>query len=146
MKRAAIVVIPIFGLLGWLSVPNFLTAQKRSQQRHTMVDMRTIATAWEARAMDVNTYAVGGKQRVTTGDLARVLEPKYVRNLPREDGWGNAFQFTVADQGQTYVIRSFGSDGKPDRVLNLASGATKNFADDIVYSNGSFTQYPEGAG
>jgi len=111
-----------------------------------MADIRTIATAWEARATDVNTYSIGHKQQVSTNELARVLEPKYVRTLPRKDGWGNAFQFTIGDQGQTYVIRSFGSDGKPDRVLNLASGVTKTFADDIVYANGSFVRYPEESG
>jgi len=145
MKRAAIVVIALV-LLAWLIVPNLLTSQNRSNQRQTMADIRIIATAWEARATELNTYAIGLERHVTADELARVLEPKYVRTLPRKDGWGNEFQFTISDQGQTYSVRSFGSDGKPDRGLNLASGATTNFADDIVYSNGSFIRYPEEAG
>jgi type II secretory pathway pseudopilin PulG len=145
MKRAAILVI-VLGSLAWLIVPNVLTVKNRVRQRQTMADMRSIATAWEARATDVNTYNIDHKQQVTADDMARVLEPKYVLKLPRKDGWGNPFRFTISGDGQTYVIRSLGSDGRPDRNLNLASGATKKFTDDIVYSNGSFTRYPEESG
>jgi hypothetical protein len=90
------------------------------------------------------------EQRVTTAELARALEPKYIRKLPRADGWGSEFQFTTGDyeiggQAQTYMVRSLGSDGRSDRIANL-SGATTRFEDDIVYSNGSFVRFPESAG
>jgi type II secretory pathway pseudopilin PulG len=148
----------------WFIVPNYLQARNRSRQKRTMADIRSIATAWEARATDINSYSVGARrnsrvgggakmpaeQRVTTAELARALEPKYIRELPGADGWGEEFQFTTGDdevggQGQTYVIRSLGSDGRPDRIANL-SGASTSFEDDIVYSQGGFVRYPESAG
>jgi general secretion pathway protein G len=151
-------------LLAWLIVPNYLHARNRSRQKRTMADIRSIATAWEARATSINSYSVGAQrnspmgasvrmqaeQRVTTAELARSLEPTYIRKLPNADGWGAEFQFTTGDydtegQAQTYTIRSLGSDGRPDRIANL-SGASTGFEDDIVYSNGSFIRFPEGAG
>ncbi|MEA2327826.1 MAG: hypothetical protein QOE68_2785 [Thermoanaerobaculia bacterium] len=141
-------------------VPHYLRVIDRSHQKRTLADMRTIATAWESRATDIDSYSVGvrrnsrgrtrAEQRVTTAELARALEPTYVRNLPRADGWGTEFQFVTSDeevagQAQTYMIRSLGSDRRSDRIANL-TGSTTNFADDIVYSSGSFIRYPESAG
>jgi hypothetical protein len=115
-----------------------------------MADIRSIATAWEARATDINSYSVAVRHstRITTADLALALEPKYIRHLPRTDGWGTEFKFAASDydsdgRAGTYVIRSRGSDGQPDRLANAASGPTRNSADDIIYSNGSFIRYPE---
>ena len=41
-----------------------------------------------------------------------------------------------------YAIVSTGKDGASESTLN--GGATTNFDCDIVYSNGSFIQFPEG--
>jgi len=112
-----------------------------------MADMRSVATAWEARATTINSYSVGVRQnrRVASAELARALEPTYIRKLPRTDAWGTEFRLTTADQGQTYTIRSLGSDGESDRIANLG-GPTTNFSDDLIFSNGSFTRYPEESG
>jgi type II secretory pathway pseudopilin PulG len=163
MKRAllplTITFVAAIFLGVWLIVPNVMTAMNRSRQHRTMADMRMMATALEARAGDTGSYSFGPvrrekapvEQRVSLSELARALEPKYVRKVPLKDGWGTPYQVSVRDydaagRPQTYIIRSLGSDGRPDRVLNLASGATTKFADDLIYSNGSFIRYPEGAG
>jgi len=163
MKRAllplSITFVAAIFLGAWLVLPNLMVAVNRGRQRRTMADMRTIATALEARADDTGSYSFGPagrekppvEQRIRLADLARALEPKYVRKLPLTDGWGTAFQVTLSDyddagRPQTYVIRSLGSDGRPDHTLKLASGVTTNFADDLIYSNGSFIRYPEAAG
>lgn len=137
-------------------VSSLLPAINHRRQQQTMADMRMIATAWEARATDTNSYSVGAsgksrsERRVTTADLARALEPKYILHLPRADGWGTEFQFITGDeeiagQAQIYKVRSLGSDRRPDRIANL-TGSTTNFEDDILYSNGSFVRFPESAG
>ncbi len=144
--------------LAGVVVPDLLQVRNRNRQKRTMADMRSIATAWEARATVMNAYSVGAggasvrmaERRVTVTELARSLEPTYIRKFPRTDGWGTEFQFSTAGydktgQAQTYVIRSLGSDGRSDRIANL-SGPTTNLSDDIVYSNGAFVRYPEGAG
>jgi hypothetical protein len=54
---------------GFVAVPNLWRAKQRSAQKRTMADMRTIATAWEARATDTNTYAVATAQSATPGAM-----------------------------------------------------------------------------
>jgi len=122
-----------------------------------MADMRTEATAWEARATDMNTYDIAGatfgwpNKPITYGALSGVCSPTYIKNLPQKDGWGKDYEFG-ADQdwangtqtaAQQYGIQSAGRDG----VIVAATtptGATTNFDCDIVYQNGSFVQYPDG--
>ena len=157
MKFGAVIACVIG--LGWTSIPNLLIARNRSRQKRTMADMRLIATAWEARATDVNSYSVqhthrrrtlGDEEPLNATELAKALEPKYIRHLPRVDGWGGEFLFAAADfddkgAAATYTIWSLGSDRARDASPKPA-GATKSFSADIIYSNGSFTQYPEEAG
>jgi len=98
--------------------------QDTDKMGRTAADMRTIGTASEAYAVDNRRYADAD----SIVALAVRLEPTYVNKVPYEDGWGN--RFLVASGGRDYEIRSIGPDG----IAN-------NF-DDIVYSNGEFTQYP----
>jgi len=145
MKRiwlAVVIVLAVFTTFAGIAVPNLLTAMKRSQQKRTLADMRSIATAWESRANVTGSYAVGSATVVTTADLTHALSPTYIRHMPQMDVWGDAFRFEVRDGGATYVITSFGSDGKPD--VAAKDGVTTKFSEDIVYSNGEFTRYPEG--
>ena len=146
-----LIVVAIIGILAAIAIPNLLTAMQRSKQKRTMADIRTIATAWEARATDVNRYNASGMTLpavdVTAGDLTTYLTPTYVKNLPAKDGWGTPYAF-AADQifaastaAQVYMIISYGKDGK---ASSYNGGATTAFDCDIVYSNGSFVQYPEG--
>lgn len=145
--------VAILAPIAWWVTQNLRLAMNRSHQKRTMADIRTIATAWEGRATDLNSYTIGARhgtspiQRVSTADLARALEPKYVRHMPRVDGWDNEFEFTMSDfdehgQAQSYAIRAIGSDHRADRIATL--GATTDFAADIIYSDGTFTRFPEG--
>ena len=147
----------VFGLLAAIAVPNLLTAMNRSHEKRTMADMRTIATAWEARANDFNTYDVRGKHRplgalpqalrwdalppVAAADLERALVPKYIKKFPRKDGWEHDFEFVAASD--QYAIRSRGRDGKIDGSV-YAVIRHQSFDNDIVYGNGSFYAFPEG--
>ncbi|HUJ15472.1 MAG TPA: prepilin-type N-terminal cleavage/methylation domain-containing protein [Thermoanaerobaculia bacterium] len=147
-----LIVVAIIGILAAIAIPNLLTAMQRSKQKRTMADMRTIATAWEARATDVNKYNAAGftmpSNTVTTQNLTDYLSPTYVKTFPQKDGWGTNWEF-AADQSwgdtakpaQVYAIRSYGKNATSDAV---SGGATTNFDCDIVYSNGTFVQYPEG--
>jgi type II secretion system protein G len=146
-----LIVVAIIGILAAIAIPNLLTAMQRSKQKRTMADVRTIATAWEARATDLNKYNAAGLTlptgAVTTADLTSFLAPTYVKTFPSKDGWGNQWAF-LADQAwggataaQQYVIISYGKDGAASAY---PGGATTNFDCDIVYGNGTFLQYPEG--
>ena len=117
-----------------------------------MADMRTIATAWEARATDINRYNAAGvtvpTASVTIGNLTTFLSPTYVKTFPQRDGWGVNWglaadqAFGTGTPAQIYVIISYGKDGNAQG--SYSGGATTNFDCDIIYSNGTFIQYPEG--
>jgi general secretion pathway protein G len=147
-----LIVVAIIGILAAIAIPNLLTAMQRSKQKRTMADMRTIATAWEARATDLNKYNASGVsalgQSVSIDTLNTYLAPTYVKTFPVKDGWGNGWLFKL-DQSwgsttaaQTYQIISTGKDGAAQSTYN--GGATTNFDCDIIYSNGTFLQFPEG--
>ena len=149
-----LIVVAIIGILAAIAIPNLLTAMQRSKQKRTMADMRTIATAWEARATDVNKYNAAGALSTLTSTtvvpvstVASKLEPTYIRSMPRKDGWSNGWElrtdqsFSTTTAAQVYVVRSYGKDGKVDAGNG---GTTSAFDCDIIYSNGSFIQYPEG--
>ena len=158
-----LIVVAIIGILAAIAIPNLLTAMQRSKQKRTMADMRTIATAWEARATDVNKYNAAGAisaisactSSIAVGSLSGALSPTYIKLLPNKDGWGNKLKF-YTDQpwndpkpAQNYIVWSAAKNGDSAGTAagfdsSAAGGATTNFNDDILFSNGVFLQYPEG--
>jgi len=70
-----------------------------------------------------------------------MLSPTYIKSLPQKDGWSRDYDFATSGDGQVYGIRSAGKDGV---LTDVVPGPTTLFDCDIVYSNGSFIQYPEG--
>ena len=47
-----LVVVAIIGILSAIAIPNLINALQRAKQKRTMVSIRNLATAWEARASD----------------------------------------------------------------------------------------------
>jgi general secretion pathway protein G len=146
-----LIVVAIIGILAAIAIPNLLTAMQRSRQKRTMADMRTIASAWEARATDVNQYSAAGVSWPATNSeasaLSGILSPTYIKNVPVYDGWSNPIQVGRNTQGSSYSIKSWGAD-KAEQTASTTSSAsaitTQNFDCDIIYSDGSFVMYPEG--
>ncbi len=71
--------------------------------------------------------------------LAIQIEPDYLSSMPTMDAWGNPL--LVASDSNSYAIRSVGSDGVAQD--GTAEGPI-GFESDIVFSNGGFTQWPQG--
>ncbi|MGA7616514.1 MAG: DUF2059 domain-containing protein [Thermoanaerobaculia bacterium] len=125
--------------------------QNEPKWKRTMAEMRMIATAAEAYAVDNNAYPDAN----TIDSLAALLSPTYIREFPRKDGWGNEYRFVVSADRTHYRIVSAGEDGEFqwDSDSLLAAGQprsgvriTRDGADDIIYQDGSFVQVPaEGA-
>ena len=140
-----LVVVGIIGIISALAIANYWTALDRARQKQTMADMRTIAIAWESRANDAQGYVVAGfsvpSTAVTYEDLSGALAPTYVRQMPQVDGWKRPYEFAL-DGSTGYAIRSAGRDGTFEN--SYVSGATTNPDADIVWSNGSFVQFPDG--
>jgi type II secretion system protein G len=146
-----LIVVAIIGILAAIAIPNLLAALNRSRQKRTMADMRTIATAWEARAADVNAYNAAGAGLSWPAPTAAVstmmfLSPTYVKKLPIYDGWSTEFRVS-SNVTNAYTVKSFGADRLETTTATSAAGqaATDKFDCDIILSNGFFVQYPEGA-
>jgi type II secretory pathway pseudopilin PulG len=137
-----LVLVAVIGILAAIAIPNLLTAKQRAMQKRTMADIRMIATAAEAYASDNNAYP----------ESLNALAPKYMKVVPTRDGWGHQFEYECLtdETGKCtgYVIVSGGKNGHPDdgvrELVAHPRGATTNFDCDIVYSNGTFVEYPEG--
>lgn len=148
-----LIAVAIVGIIAAIAIPGMITAVERARQKRTLVDMRSIAMAWESRANDMSKYNaaatgfLGADQAVNVDNLADVLQPTYIQSTPTTDGWRRKFDiFLDAAWGDPhgatrYVIASPGRDG----VYNPSQpvGASSGFDCDIVYSNGSFYMYPE---
>ena len=145
-----LIVVAIIGILAAIAIPNLLTALQRSRQKRSMADMRSIATAWEARATDTNGYAAAGAAiswpdpTLDVTVLVSMLTPTYIKKFPDYDGWGTRFQ--VGYDNRNYGIESLGAD-KTDNNDGTSAAApveTTDFDCDIIFSNGNFVVYPNG--
>lgn len=143
-----LIVVAIVGVLAAIAIPNLIAALNRAKQKRTMADIRGIATAWEARAVEVGTYSPSAawdiccEEPLVEADLDGMLVPTFIKDVTRLDGWSSVYDFAVNTDGSSYMIRSYGRGGAPD--AEIVTGATNRFDCDIVFSNGTFIQYPEG--
>jgi type II secretion system protein G len=148
-----LIVVAIIGILAAIAIPNLLTALQRSRQKRSMADMRTVATAWEARATDTNSYAAAGADitwpatSLDVSVLGSMLVPTYIKKFPEYDGWGMKFRVGY-DQpaGRNYSIKSYGADKVESFTGTSSTGpvTTGDFDCDIIFSLGNFVMYPEG--
>lgn len=120
----------------------------RSNQKRTMADMRSIATAVEAYATDYNRYPEADSME----ELSRLISPTYLRNLPAKDGWGTGFRYLAwkedpqDESAQNYRIASAGKERKFEQadLRRYTERVTHHFDCDIVFGQGAFIQFPEG--
>jgi general secretion pathway protein G len=147
-----LIVIAIIGILAAIAIPNLLNAVQRGKQKRSMSDMRALATAIEAYAVDNNQYPVatscptgltaiiGGVAAVGNASFS-LLSPTYIGQPPKVDGWGGFFYYN--NDTNNYAILSAGRNKSKDGMTTNC-GTTTDFNDDIIYGNGSFIQWPEG--
>ena len=146
-----LIVIAIIGILAAIAIPNLLNAVQRGKQKRTMSDMRALATAVEAYAVDNNSYPAatcnpgiftGGSDVILATGSFTNLTPTYIAQPPKTDGWGRFMAYALDASSNNYAIRSAGRDGAVNGTVTC--GTTTNFNDDIIYADGTFVQWPEG--
>jgi type II secretion system protein G len=137
-----LIVVAIIGIIAAIAIPNLLNAINRGRQKRSMADIRTIGTATEAYAVDMAFYPTFSEGAIDSTFQA-FLEPTYVKTIPREDGWRT--NFYASSQSRFYTLASAARDKLLQTSLDgYSAGVTSSMDCDIVYSNGSFVQYPEG--
>ena len=133
-----LIVVAIIGIIAAIAIPNLLNAIDRGKQKRTMADLRSIATATEAYAVDYNFYP---KSMSDTSNAPGTISPVYIKQVPLNDGWGFVIQWDTDAGGTTYTVQSYAKDGTVDAV----TGPRTDFEDDIIFVDGSFVAWPEGA-
>ncbi len=138
-----LIVVAIIGIIAAIAIPNLLNAINRGRQKRTMADIRTIGTACEAYAVDNSSYPVETVDTIGNA-LFQHIEPTYVKRAPRNDGWN--FDMLAVSTLTGYSVGGAGRDKtfQSATLTHGSLGTTQNMDCDIVYSNGSFTLFPEG--
>src|SRR5712692_10411826 len=136
-----LIVVAIIGLIAALAMPNLMNALQRAKQTKTMAEIKAIGDALEKYAVDNNVYP-RGLTNADAGVVSGYVSPLYLRNVPAGDGWSHAWHIDSSANDTLYTITSYGRDGAPGPVNG---GPTTSLDCDIVYSNGSFYQWPQGA-
>lgn len=76
-----LIVVAIIAILAAIAVPNFLEAQVRSKVSRTKADMRSLAVAVEAYAVDNNRYPTPANENLVT-EITPATEPWENRTPP----------------------------------------------------------------
>jgi type II secretion system protein G len=141
-----LIVVAIIGIIAAIAIPNLLNAINRGRQKRTMADMRSIATAIESYQVDFNRYPTGVTDaQVTT--MNDYLTPTYIKKMPNVDGWNQPL--CAYATGDSYTVWSPGKGNATSCVAlsainGGAGGSTTDFTAQIIFSEGRFTQWPEG--
>lgn len=136
-----LIVVAIIGIIAAIAIPNLLNAIQRGRQKRTMADMRAVGTAVESYAVDNNKYPAGGSALST---IQTNVEPRYIQQVPLVDAWNQNYDYlsSPTSSPQAYSVESYGKDLADHGYF---VGSTTNFNNDIVFSQGLFTGYPEGS-
>jgi len=100
--------------------------------RWTMADMRSLATAIEAYAIDHKVYPEGA----SLDAIVAAIQPAYIRTAPTRDAWGHAFVYRRGDGGESYTLVSVGSDGVAQPETWATTSERAAFDEDAVFASG----------
>ena len=137
-----LIVVAIIGIIAAIAIPNLLNAIQRGKQKRTMSDMRSSGTAVESYKVDNGTPPNMVGVAAALSVIGPYVEPTFIKKLPAEDGWKNGMKWSHVSATDEYSITSYGKDTKLDS--GYVAGATTDFRRDIWYSDGSFSNFPDG--
>jgi len=164
-----LVVVAIIGIIAAVLVPEYLESLQKAKQKRTMADERTAGAAMMAWLTDEAGAAAAGYSVDMTSwggagwaagydDVAAQLEPTYVRDLPKLDGWkfGFCYAINTANPNSLHALAVW-SDGQrpssltgnactawPGSVAPAVSGPydSTSFTNDILWAEGTFLIWP----
>jgi len=162
-----LIVVAIIGILASLLIPNAITAMQRANQKQTMQDIISIATASVDYVTDQGEAPASGNQSgaLSSGcSFASLIAPMYIKSCPINDQWGFAFRvYTGSACASVYAIEegsiseddvlivSLGRHGTDDgwefdsadsdAGLYMPNSIT-SFENDLINMNGSWIRGP----
>lgn len=137
-----LIVITIIGIIAAIAIPNLLNAIQRAKQKATLGDLKSIGNSIEIYLTSMTIVP-----NCDIDQLPDVMEPFWIKKMPREDAWGNRWFYSHGASsfaGALYSIASGGKDGNVDMNVMGVYLVTdfEGFNEDIIYSNGQFTRNP----
>jgi len=161
-----LIVVAIIGILSALLIPNVLTAIQKTNQKSTMRDISTVATAcvnYITEHGNWNEVSQNGPI-APQNDFVRAISPFFVKTFNTSDHWGTPFDAYVGEaavegavsgipaadlSGDDFVIASMGRDKQKGPVYMTFNPADPeaaiypvlkmaDFDEDIVTWNGSW--------
>lgn len=133
-----LIVVAIIGIIAAVAIPNLLQAMVRARQKRTMGDLRTLGQAVQVYMHDESDYPVVSGW-ADASDLIPILSVRYFE-IPTLDGWGRPIQYR--SDGSKYTVLSWARDGTADAPYSFRT--TRDVDVDIVFTDGTFLQWPEG--
>ncbi len=124
------------------------TPEEARRLRKAMEEIRTIAVAVEAYAVDYNVYPP------SSGRLWSRVVPVYLRRFPVEDPWGRPYRYETGPNREHYVLTSSGErelSRLPEALVRRLAEAGPFPAeveggsvdsDELVFSDGAFLSTP----
>ncbi len=155
-----LIVIAIIGIIAAMLIPNLLDAMQKAKQKRTVAEIKIVGTGLMSWLTDQTGAAAAGTTTatsetkisdyvpITAETLQTVLQPNYVGQLPRIDGWKHSYDYylNVADPTNKHVmaIRSTGLGGVASGdTYSYGSFFPTDYSQDIVWTDGFFIRWPE---
>lgn len=106
--------------------------------------------AWTAMRQTIRSVDLASYQRITKEALKALLVPRYIRELPEIDPWGQAYEYYVNMDNplarHVLLVRSSGRDGTfSGTVYEVGPFASDVYDEDLVWADGYFVRWPERA-
>jgi type II secretory pathway pseudopilin PulG len=141
-----LIVVAIIGIVAAIAIPNLLVALQKGKQKATMGDLKTIGVSIDSYITD---WSICPQDAAILGATSTAwFQPFYIKIVPKQDGWGNPFNYLFTANTDTYSAFSSGR-GVPSTTLTPPTGdplymctTIADFANDICFSNGYFTIGP----
>ena len=155
-----IVVVTVVGLIFAILLPYYLDSLERAKQRKTMANINSIGRSMMSWLTDQAGAAAAGAgtgadeleiedfESITKEDLEAIMVPVYMATVPRNDGWGSAFDYYLKviefNDSNTIAIRSPGGDGVfSGTTYTMSPFVSTDYNQDIVWADGIFFRWPQ---
>ena len=116
-------------------------ALAHGNQMRTMGDLKRLGQIIDEWALEnQGSYPDCDGFEAATGCLASSLPDGALADLSVSDAWGRPFLYHSDDDGATYVLISYATDGEFDGLGR--AGPTSSYNADIVFADGDFVQWP----
>ncbi|MGD2116571.1 MAG: prepilin-type N-terminal cleavage/methylation domain-containing protein [Acidobacteriota bacterium] len=152
-----LIVIAIIGIIAALVIPNLLDAMHKAKQKRSMGDIKIVGTAlmsWltdqsgAAAAAGAATIDVSDMPLQAREDLAAILVPQYLQEIPERDGWLADYEYRLdledPEGDLVFSVRSLGRDAIAQGTeYTIGPFDPTDYDQDLVWVDGGFIRWPD---